>query len=112
MSSRGWEGRFQGSGTSMMGHTYFVQVLPYVEQTQWWDAYRPLMDIPSAPILNNGGMREWRKHAEDKLKTVVPTFVCPTDLTPSRVDAGHPDLIGFSGNYIMCTGSTTFGQRT
>jgi len=114
MSSWGWEGIFQGSGTSMMGHTYFVQLLPYVEQAQLWDVYRPLMDIPDVGFVggtHQGGMREWRKHVEAELKTVIPMFVCPTDFGPPRVDAGHPDLVGFTGNYIMCAGSTTFGAR-
>ena len=114
MSSWGWEGRFQGSGTSMMGHTYFVQLLPYVEKSQLWEVYRPLMDIPNhaSGVLNFGGMREWRNHVEEELKTVVPTFVCPTDFGPPRVKVpGAADLIGFTGNYIMCAGSTTFGAR-
>ena len=112
VSSWGWEGIYQGSGTSMMGHTYFVQLLPFIEQSQLWGKYRPLMDIPSPSVLNHGGMREWRKHVPAELKTVIPSFVCPTDFGPPRVEGGHPDLIGFTGNYIMCAGSTTFGART
>ena len=114
ISSWGFEGRFQGSGTSMMGHTYFVQLLPYVEQVQLYDAYKPMMRIPDIGYIggvHRGGMREWRKYVEAELKTVIPTFVCPTDFGPPRVDGGHPDLIGFTGNYIMCAGSTTFGTR-
>ena len=95
----------------MTGHTYFMQLLPYIEQSELWDKYRHLMNIPSAPILNYGGMRDWRKHVEAELKTAVPIFVCPTDIRSPRVELGHPDLIGFTGNYIMCAGSTTFGAR-
>ena len=112
ISSWGWEGVFEGSGTSMMGHTYFVQLLPYLEQGQLYDVYRPLMNIPAPSVLNNGGIREWRNHVEEELKTVVPNFVCPSDFGPPRVEVGHADLIGFTGNYIMCAGSTTFGERT
>jgi len=114
VSSWGHQGIFHGEGTSMHGQTYFIQLLPYVEQSQLWDVYRPLMDIPPAFRSDGifiGGMREWRKHVADELKTVVPTFVCPTDFGPPKVDGGHPDLIGFFGNYIMCAGSTTYGAR-
>ena len=114
VSSWGWQGRFQGAGTSMMGHTYFVQLLPYIEQVQLYDTYRPLMSIPDVGFsggIHRGGMREWRKHVPEELKTVVPSFLCPTDFGPPKVDGGHPDLIGLFGNYIMCAGSTTFDSR-
>lgn len=111
ISSWGWEGIFQGSGTSMMGHTYFVQLLPFVEEGQTWEIYRPLMEIPTPSSKNHGGMRQWRNRVGAQLKTVVPSFVCPTDFGPPRVDIGLPDLVGFTGNYVMCAGSTTYGAR-
>jgi len=109
----GPHGRFVGTGASMQGHTYFVQILPYIEQDNLWEIYRPMMALPRAPgPVNWSGMRQWRQHVEKELKTVIPTFVCPTDFGPPRKEGGHPDLIGFAGNYIMCAGSTTFGART
>ena len=117
VSSWGWEGQYSiaEKGSSMYGHTWFVQILPYVEQTGMDTAFRPHMaadyEIWQGGLFY-GGMREWRNHVKEQLETVVPIFICPSDTTPAKTYGGHPDLTGLHGNYIMCAGSTTFGART
>jgi prepilin-type N-terminal cleavage/methylation domain-containing protein len=117
VSSWGWEGQYsiQENGSSMYGHTWFVQILPYVEETELFDTFKPHMAADYEIFSGGnfyGGIREWANHVPDQLQVAVPMFVCPTDLEPIKTHGGHPSLIGFHGNYIMCAGSTTFGERT
>ena len=47
VSSWGSECEPSNPYTSMQGHTYFVQLLPFIEEQTIWDRFRPMMDLPT-----------------------------------------------------------------
>ena len=84
---------------------WFQQILPYVEQTSLFEAYRE--------HLADGGSVWWTPGRW----TAIPTFTCPSDpANPKIITAGwsqspggEPENSqGFSGNLVACAGATVF----
>lgn len=75
-------------------------LLPYVEQTALYDRF---MDQQKKGI----SALNW-----DLRDTVVSVSICPSDPTQAKTKTGSDrSNQGFSGNMVLCAGSTDFGTR-
>src|SRR5687767_10264593 len=84
---------------------WMQQVLPYVEQDALYQGYVNYFKANPgqlASYTSDGNSSQ----AGTAAKTVVPTFVCPSDSNSPRVD---PMYDGFAGNMVLCYGATHFG---
>jgi prepilin-type N-terminal cleavage/methylation domain-containing protein/prepilin-type processing-associated H-X9-DG protein len=62
-----------GGGTDFQGHSVFYFLLPYMEQQNLYDTMNRSMPLANVSSTENGGLAA----------TVVPSFLCPSDLLPS-----------------------------
>jgi prepilin-type N-terminal cleavage/methylation domain-containing protein/prepilin-type processing-associated H-X9-DG protein len=90
---------------------WMQRVLPYLEQTGLYDQIAPYLEQPIPAMYYP---ERW---------TIIPVLMCPSDPeTPKLLSATKPDGTyaslpltlqdsqGFHGNYVMCAGSTKFGD--
>ncbi|PQO41656.1 DUF1559 domain-containing protein [Blastopirellula marina] len=74
--------------------TWFVAILPFVEQSAMYDIVKPQMGVSPANTWN-----------ETVRRTVVESFVCPSDPNGGKVGED-----GFQGNYVACAASDNIFQ--
>jgi prepilin-type N-terminal cleavage/methylation domain-containing protein len=84
---------------------WFQVLLPYVEQTALFNQVDPF--IRNGPATNYALLAPGHE-------VQVPTFMCPSDgqagknITAGQTSPGPSQ--GFHGNYVLCAGSTIFGD--
>lgn len=92
------------SGTMTAEMSWFPFILPYVEQQALFDSYDLYMAGETACC---GAWAKWY--------TVVPIMMCPSDSANPKIQAASGGAMpsgvtsqGFHGNYVMCSGDTSF----
>jgi type II secretory pathway pseudopilin PulG len=88
------------TGTEVPRDSWFMYTLPYVEQQSLYTAYKTW--DPS------GTNYAWKF---PKNNSIVPTFMCPADPANPKITTHYPGQ-GFHGNYLACSGSTTFNPAS
>jgi prepilin-type N-terminal cleavage/methylation domain-containing protein len=82
---------------------WMQQILPYIDQTALYGTF-------SASVTSGAYAFQWPGH-----ETVIPALMCPSDaVSPKTITAGAATPAasqGFSGNYVLCAGSTDYGAN-
>ena len=87
------------SGASTNRSCWMQRILPYIDQAPLFNTFAPMMSGPAGYAANWPGAN-----------TILPALMCPTDPSgPKNATASGLANQGFSGNYSVCAGSTTFG---
>lgn len=104
----------QKRGRQMTGKGWIVDILPYIEEENFYEQLRPGFDDPSRPNMNfsaTGGMG--RGEIREYLKRQLPVLTCPSD--PSSVPTGGmfpfpvSVVVGVT-NYKGVAGDTALGH--
>lgn len=96
----------QGRGGANMRWSWFVRVLPFIEQKPLYDqqwAYYSSIDWYTTNYCSYDAL--------PGKATIVPTFVCPSDPANPKVETGlgwPGNQQGFHGNYVLNAGNTSF----
>ena len=96
-------GQFQPLGTNVNSSTnrscWMQRILPYIDQATLFNTFATNMSGPAGFASNWPGAN-----------TILPALMCPSDpSSPKNATASGLANQGFSGNYSVCAGSTTFG---
>ena len=88
------------AGDSTNRSSWMQRILPYFDQAPLFNKFAPYMSGPAGMAFQWPGA-----------DTILPAFMCPTDPAgPKNSTANDRPNQGFSGNYVVCAGSTSFGQ--
>jgi prepilin-type N-terminal cleavage/methylation domain-containing protein/prepilin-type processing-associated H-X9-DG protein len=74
--------------------TFLVPLLPYIEQQQVWDQSLSDYSLDPSPFLSHLGMR-----------TVIPTYQCPSDPESGKVHWTHQSRIVTTTSYLGVNGT-------
>ncbi|MDB5334730.1 MAG: hypothetical protein JWN70_349 [Planctomycetaceae bacterium] len=86
-----------GKGTNRS--SWMQRILPYIDQA-------PLYNLLTPGMAGTSDCTTWGS----AISTVVPSLVCPSDPSgPKNATYTSLPQQGFSGNYVLCSGSTIFG---
>jgi prepilin-type N-terminal cleavage/methylation domain-containing protein/prepilin-type processing-associated H-X9-DG protein len=87
----------ESTGTEKPRDSWFIFVLPYVEQGALYQAYKAWDPA--------GTNYAWKFPSNG---TVVKPFMCPSDPANPKVVTHYSPTQGFHGNYLACNGSTAY----